>query len=61
MIHSDLATEKKITIEKSAKNCLEFTIIVPGLFHLKMAVTDAFWRSHVQPAKGWDDQKGFYE
>jgi hypothetical protein len=54
LIHGDLATKEKIdrlckmrTIEKSAKNCLRFAIVVPGLFHLKIAETDAFWRIHV--------------
>ena len=68
LIHSDLATKEKIdglhkmcTIEKSAKNHLSFAVIVPGLFHLKMAMMDALWRTHIQPAKGWDDQNGFYE
>ena len=26
-----------------------------------MAMTDAFWRTHIQPAEGRDDQNGFYE
>jgi len=49
------------TIEKSAKNHLRFAVVIPGLFHLKMAVTDAFWRTHVQPAEDQDDRNGFYE
>jgi hypothetical protein len=68
LIHRDLATKEKIdglhkmrTIEKSAKNRLGFAIVVPGLFHLKMATTDAFWRIHVQPAEGQDDWNRFYE
>ena len=59
LIHGDLATKEKIdglckmhTIEKSAKNCLSFVVVVPGLFHLKMAMADAFWRTHVQPTEG---------
>ena len=59
LIHNDLATKEKIdglckmcTIKKSAKNRLRFAVIVLGLFHLKMAATDAFWRTHIQPAKG---------
>jgi len=59
LIHSDLATKEKFdglckmcTIEKSAKNHLGFAVVIPGLFHLKMAVTNAFWRTHVQPAEG---------
>ena len=68
LIHGDLATKEKIdglrkmrTIEKSAMNRLGFAVVVPGLFHLKMAATDAFWRTHVQPAEGRDDPNGFYE
>ena len=58
LINGDLATKEKIdglckmcTIKKSAKNCLAFMVIIPGLFHLKMATTDVFWRTHVQPAE----------
>jgi hypothetical protein len=68
LIHGDLATKEKIdglrkmcTIEKSAKNHLGFAVVVPGLFHLKMAATNAFWRTHIQPTKGRDDRNGFYE
>jgi hypothetical protein len=68
LIHGDLATKERIdglhkmhTIEKSAKNCLGFAIVMPGLFHLKMATTDAFWRIHVQPAEARDDQNRFYK
>ena len=68
LIHGDLATKEKIdglrkmcTIKKSAKNHLRFAFIIPGLFHLKIAVTDAFWRTHVQPTGGRDDQNRFYE
>jgi hypothetical protein len=49
------------TIESSAKNRLGFAVVVPGLFHLKMAATDAFWRAHVQPQEGHDDPNGFFE
>jgi hypothetical protein len=68
LIYSDLTTKEKInelckmcTIKKSAKNCLRFVVVVPGLFHLKMATTDVFWRTHIQPAEGQDDQNRFYE
>jgi hypothetical protein len=68
LIHGDLATKEKIdglhkmcTIKKSAKNHLGFGLVIPGLFHLKMATTDVFWRTHVQPAEGRDDRNRFYE
>ena len=49
------------TIESSAKNHLGFAIVIPGLFHLKMAATDAFWRTHVQPREGHNYPNGFFE
>jgi hypothetical protein len=34
---------------------------LPGLFHLKMVVTNAFWQTHVQPQEGHSDLNGFFE
>jgi hypothetical protein len=48
-------------IEHSAKNRLGWVVFVPGLFHLKMACTDAFWRIHISPKKGQGDATGFFE
>lgn len=68
LIHGDLSTKERIdglrrmrVIEHSSRNRLDFVVFVPGLFHLKMAATDAFWRAHVQPRLGRDDPTGFYE
>jgi len=68
LVHGDLARKERIdglrkmhTIESSAKNRLGFAVVVPGLFHLKMAATDAFWWTHVQPEEGHDDPNGFFE
>lgn len=68
LVHGDLSTKERIdvlrrmcTIERSAKNCLNFVVFVPGLFHLKMATTDAFWCVHVQPVAGRDDGTGFFK
>jgi len=68
LVHGDLATKERIdrlckmrTIESSAKNRLGFAVVVPGLFHLKMAATDAFWQTHVQPREGHSDPNGFFE
>jgi hypothetical protein len=68
LVHGDLSTKERIdglkrmrTIEHSAKNRLDFVVFVPGLFHLKMAAADAFWRMHVQPPAGRNDPTGFFE
>src|SRR5882762_4292626 len=68
LVHGDLSTKERIdslrkmrTIEHSSKNRLDFVVFVPGLFHLKMAATDAFWRAHIQPREGREDPTGFME
>jgi hypothetical protein len=68
LVHGDLSTKERIDalwkmhmIERTAKNQLNFVIFVPGLFHLKMAATDAFWRAHIEPMAGRDDPMGFFE
>ena len=68
LVHGDLSTKERIdglrkmqTIEHSAKNRLDWVVFVPGLFHFKMACTDAFWRIHVEPRAGRDDPTGFFE
>ena len=52
---------KMCTIQSSSKNHLGFAVIVPGLFHLKMAVTETFWWIHVQPQEGHNDLNGSFE
>ncbi|KAJ3811117.1 hypothetical protein F5876DRAFT_40330 [Lentinula aff. lateritia] len=56
LFHRDLATKERIeglkrmwTIERTARNRLSFLQFVPGLFHMKMAVADAYARVHVAP------------
>lgn len=68
LVYGDLSTKERIdavkkmrTIKHSAKNCLDFTVVVPGLFHLKMAAKDAFWRAHVKPSAGRNDATGFFK
>ena len=68
LVHGDLAMKERInglhkmrTIESDSKGQLAFVIFVPGLFHLKMAVTDAYWRAHVQPREGREDAAGFFD
>src|ERR1700683_437355 len=68
LVHGDLATKERIdalrkmqTIEHNAKNRLDWVVFVPGMFHLKMACVDAFWRIHVVPRTGRDDPTGFFE
>lgn len=68
LVHGDLATKERIdglrkmrTIEHTAMARLGWLVFVPGLFHFKMACTDAFWRVHVEPKAGRDDPTGFFE
>ncbi|KAF8228482.1 hypothetical protein L208DRAFT_1424421 [Tricholoma matsutake] len=68
LVHGDLATKERIdglrkmcTIESDSKGRLAFVIFVPGLFHLKMAATDAYRRAHVQPCEGREDAAGFFD
>jgi hypothetical protein len=68
LVHGDLATKERIdglwkmrVIEHNSKNRLNWVIFVPGMFHLKMACADAFWRIHVSLKAGRDDPTGFFE
>ena len=68
LIHGDLATKERVDalrkmhrIEHSAKNWLNWVIFILGLFHLKMAATNTFWRIHIEPAAVKDDATGFFE
>jgi hypothetical protein len=68
LVHGDLSTKERIdglrkmrTIEHNAMNRLGWVVFIPGMFHLKMACTDAFWRIHILPKTGRDDPTGFME
>ena len=63
LINGDLATKERVDtlwkmhhIEHSAKNQLDWVVFVLGLFHLKMATSDTFWRIHIKPVAS-----GFFE
>ena len=45
----------------TAKNCLGFAAVMPGLFHLKIVVTNTFWQTHVQPQESHGDLNGFFK
>jgi hypothetical protein len=47
-----LSSQSHRTIEKSAWNWFQFSVFVPGLFHIKMACTDALWCIFIQPPDG---------
>ena len=49
------------TIEHSAWNHLGWVVFVPGMFHFKMACTDALWDIHIEPKAGRTDPTGFFE
>lgn len=68
LFHSDLATRERLeelrrmrVMKHSAKNRLDFIIFVLGLFHLKMAAANAYWRIHVEPKNDRDEPLGVYE
>jgi hypothetical protein len=68
LIHGDLLTkEQRDTvrnsrcIEHTPKNCFQYVIFLPGLFHYKMACADAIWRTYVQPKEGCDDENSLYQ
>ncbi|KAK0455373.1 uncharacterized protein EV420DRAFT_1272688 [Desarmillaria tabescens] len=68
LIHGDLATREQYeglqrmqVIEKSAKNHLDFVVFVLGLFHLKMAAANAYWRIHMEPKPDRDEPVGLFE
>ncbi|KAK1227567.1 hypothetical protein PQX77_009427 [Marasmius sp. AFHP31] len=68
LVHGDLSTKEKVeaikkyrVIEKNEYNRLDFILIIPGLFHLKMALVDAIWRIHVQPKENQSEPLGVLE
>lgn len=62
LVHGDLGTGEKIrslqisrSIEKTAKNRLQYAAWLPGFFHIEMAMTDTIWRiylKHQDPGSG---------
>ena len=68
LVHRDLSTKERIdalrkmrVTEHNAKNCLDWVLFIPGMFHFKMACTNAFWWIHVLPALGCGNPAGFFE
>ncbi|EIN09495.1 hypothetical protein PUNSTDRAFT_133288 [Punctularia strigosozonata HHB-11173 SS5] len=61
--HGDLLTVSRvqsIQLSRSLEDTtpwlrLQFLVMVPGLFHLKMACCDAIWRIFISPTKGQQD------
>src|SRR5258708_1892472 len=55
LCHGDLGTQERhdttmsfCSIEKSRKNRFQWLILVPGIFHIRMAAVDAIWRTHIK-------------
>ncbi|CDO77022.1 hypothetical protein BN946_scf184380.g8 [Trametes cinnabarina] len=66
IIHGDLGTVEKVDIamrrrkqERTPYNRLQHVVMVPGLFHLKMASADAIWRMLVLPDDARIDHGSF--
>ncbi|KAJ7589756.1 hypothetical protein C8J56DRAFT_1047909 [Mycena floridula] len=67
-VHGDLATKDRMDglralryIESTCKNRVEFYVFIMGLFHIKMACTDAFWRIYLIPKGGHKDETSVLE
>jgi hypothetical protein len=59
LVHGDLSTGEHLQsiieswrLEKTEEVCLQFVIFVMGLFHLKMAVANAIWKTYIEPKLG---------
>ena len=48
-------------IEFNLSECLQFVIVMIGLFHVKMACMDAFWRTYIQPTAICDFGGAIYQ
>ncbi len=48
-------------IETTEWRRLDGLIFIPGLFHVKMAAANAYWRIHVQPAGDRNESLGAFE
>ncbi|KAF9030735.1 hypothetical protein BDZ89DRAFT_935750, partial [Hymenopellis radicata] len=67
-LHGDLGTKERIDglkkmrkIEANEWRRLDGIIFIPGLFHVKMAAANAYWRIHVQPAGDRNEPLGAFE
>ncbi|KAF8869012.1 hypothetical protein CPB85DRAFT_1168981, partial [Mucidula mucida] len=67
-IHGDLGTKERVDgmrktrkIETTEWRRLDGLIFIPGLFHVKMAAANAYWRIHVQPAGDRNESLGAFE
>ena len=68
LVHGDLLTKERLnsikesrSIEEIAKQQFQQLLFVPGLFHYKMACTDAIWHTWVKPKETRDDENSLYE
>ncbi|KAI6006428.1 hypothetical protein EDC04DRAFT_2611449 [Pisolithus marmoratus] len=62
LFHGDLGTAEHVqailqcwAVEDSPWNQCQYVIFIPGLFHLKMAATDALWHAFIHPAAASHD------
>ncbi|KAI6025464.1 hypothetical protein EDC04DRAFT_2606253 [Pisolithus marmoratus] len=62
LFHGDLGTTEHVqailqcwAVEDSPWNRCQYVIFIPGLFHLKMAATDALWHAFIHPAAASHD------
>jgi hypothetical protein len=67
LVHSDLLTKEHLEsaqisrcIETSAKRRLQGIKVIPGLFHLKMACVNAYWRAWIETKDSRVDKNSIF-
>jgi hypothetical protein len=68
LIHGDLHTKERLDtvrdsrrIEDTPKNCFQYVVFVPGLFHYKMACVNALWWMYLQNKDGCEDVNSSFQ
>ncbi|KIK82496.1 hypothetical protein PAXRUDRAFT_153718 [Paxillus rubicundulus Ve08.2h10] len=63
LVHGDLGTGERLqaaqlhcSIDATLWNRFQHVILIPSLFHLKMACADAVWQCFLQPLSAWEDE-----
>ena len=68
LVHGDLLTKERLdtvqdsrSIKETPKRRFQYVIFLPGLFHFKMACTDALWRTWVQSKDSRIDKNSLFQ
>lgn len=68
LTHGDLGTLEKLDslmqsrrLEKNPEDRLQYLVPVMGLFHVKMAIVDALWKTYIEPQAARMDQYSVFD